>query len=243
VSPPEPQQEKKQSGLSLQTLVISSLAAATAAIVVPTFWQRGSVIATAFTPIVVALVSEALRRPADKITAVTPRVTRRSATGAAVREEQPTGTGARGQGPEQVSRWGTEDDPFGLRQPEKPRRRFPWRITVITGLIAAVIGAGVVTASELALFGNQIGDSNRQTGLFGGSPRSSSSDDDEEATPTPTATEDAEETATPAPSEEATPTPTPTVSPTPTPPVAQRQASPTPTPPPTEATPVPTGTP
>ena len=60
MSPPE--QEKKQSGLSLQTLIISSLAAATAAIVVPTFWQRGSVIATAFTPIVVALVSEALRR-------------------------------------------------------------------------------------------------------------------------------------------------------------------------------------
>ena len=123
MSAPEP--EKKQSGLSLQTLIISSLAAATAAIVVPTFWQRGSVIATAFTPIVVALVSEALRRPADKITAVTPRVARRSATGAAVREEQPTGTGARGQGPEQVSRWGTEDDPFGLREPAKPRRRFP----------------------------------------------------------------------------------------------------------------------
>ena len=122
MSAPEPQQEKKQSGLSLQTLVISSLAAATAAIVVPTFWQRGSVIATAFTPIVVALVCEALRRPADKITAVTPRVARRSATGAAVREEQPTGTGSRGQGPEQVSRWGTEDDPFGLRQPPRSRR-------------------------------------------------------------------------------------------------------------------------
>lgn len=241
MSAPEP--EKKQSGLSLQTLIISSLAAASAAIVVPTFWQRGSVIATAFTPIVVAIVSEALRRPADKITAATPRVTRRSATGAAVREEQPTGTGARGQGPEQVSRWGTEDDPFGLRQPEKPRRRFPWRITVITGLIAAVIGAGVVTASELAIFGNQIGDSNRETGLFGGTPRDSSSGDDEEATPTPTATEEAEETPTPTETEEATPTPTPSVTPTPTVSVAPRQASPTPTPPATEATPAPTGAP
>jgi hypothetical protein len=239
VSAPEP--EKKQSGLSLQTLIISSLAAATAAIVVPTFWQRGSVIATAFTPIVVAIVSEVLRRPADKITAVTPRVTRRSATGAAVRSEQPTGVGSRGEGPEQVSRWGTEDDPFGLRQPPPGRRRFPWRLALITGLIAAVIGGGVVTASELAIFGHQIGNSNRETGLLGGTPRDSSSGDDEEATPTPTATEDAEETATEEPSETATPTPS--ASPTPTPSIAPQQATPTPTVPSTEATPAPTGTP
>ena len=134
---------------------------------------------------VVALVSELLRKPATVITSATPVVSRRSATGAAVREEQPDGVGARGEGPEQVTRWGTEDDPFGLRQPERPKRRFPWRIAVITGLIAAVIGATVVTASELAIFGNQIGDSKRQTGLFGGAPTDSSSDD-EEATPTPT---------------------------------------------------------
>ena len=242
MSAPEPQQEKKQSGLSLQTLIISSLAAATAAIVVPTFWQRGSVIATAFTPIVVALVSEALRKPADVITSATPRVGRRSATGAAVRSEQPEGVGARGEGPEQVSRWGTEGDPFGLRQPPPRQRRFPWKLALVTGLVAAVIGGGVVTASELAIFGNQIGDSDRQTGLFGGTPRDRSSGDDEEATPTPTATEDAEETPTPT-ATEGTPTPTPSVTATPTPSVAPRQASPTPTAPATEATPVPTGTP
>jgi hypothetical protein len=240
VSPP--QEEKKPSGLSLQTLIISSIAAGTAAIVVPTFWERGSVLATAITPIIVAIVSEALRRPADVITSATPKVSRRSATGAAVRSEQPSGVGARGEGPEQVSRWGTPDDPFGLRQPERQRRRFPWRIAVVTGLLAAVIGAGVVTASELAIFGNQIGDSNRQTGLFGGTPRNQA-DDDEEATPTPTATEDAEQTPTPTATDEATPTPTPTASPTPAPSVAPRQASPTPTSPPTDATPVPTGTP
>jgi hypothetical protein len=241
VSPPE--QEKKQSGLSLQTLVISSLAAATAAIVVPTFWQKGSVIATAFTPIVVAIVSEALKKPANVITSATPLVTRRSATGAAVRSEQPTGVGSRGEGPEQVSKWGTEDDPFGLRQPPPRQRRFPWKLVVITGLIAAVIGGGVVTASELAIFGHQIGNSKRETGLLGGSPRDRSTGDDKEATPTPTATEEPKESATPTATEEATPTPTPSVTPTPTPSVDARQASPTPTPPTTEATPVPTGTP
>lgn len=236
-----PEREKKQSGLSLQTLVISSLAAATAAIVVPTFWERGSVIATAITPIVVAIVSEALRKPADVITSATPRVSRRSATGAAVRSEQPEGVGSRGEGPEQADRWGgTPADPFGLRQPPPKERRFPWKLTVITGLVAAVIGAGAVTASELAIFGHQIGNSKRETGLLGGTPRNSTQD--EEATPTPTATE--EPTATATPGEETTPTPTPeaTVTPTPTP-DAQRQASPTPTPPPTEATPIPTPTP
>ena len=74
--------------------------------------------------------------------------------------EQPEGVGSRGEGPEQVSKWGTEGDPFGLRQPPPRQRRFPWKLVVITGLIAAVIGGGVVTASELAIFGHQIGNSN-----------------------------------------------------------------------------------
>ena len=62
-----------------------------AAIVVPMFWERGSLIATAITPIIVAIVSEALNRPAKVITAVAPRVTRRSATGAALRSRAADG--------------------------------------------------------------------------------------------------------------------------------------------------------
>jgi hypothetical protein len=234
----EPQE--KSGGLSLQTLVISSLAAVAAAIVVPTFWARGSLIATAITPIVVAIVSELLNRPAKVITQVTPKVTRRSATGAALRSKQASGVGSRGAGPEQLPP-ARNDDPYGLYEPERPQRRFPLRLAVITGLLAAVIGAGAVTASELALFGHQIGDSNRSTGLLGGTTKKS------KATPTPTATPTATETATPEESEtptatetatpEATPSPTPTASP----PAA---ATPVPTAPSTtEATPVPTATP
>ncbi len=229
----EPQE--KSGGLSLQTLLISSLSAVAAAIVVPMFWAKGSLIATAFTPIIVALVSEALNRPAKVITQVTPRVTRRSGTGAAVRSRQPTGVGARGEGPERVSRWGREDDPFGLQGgSQPPRRRSPVRLAVITGLLAAVIGAAVVTASELAIFGHQIGDSNRSTGLLGGKA------DKAEATPTatPDATEDAtatpEATASPAPTEAASPTPSASPTASETPPAVA---------PPTEATPAPTATP
>jgi hypothetical protein len=239
-----PEKEQKGgSGLSLQTLVISSLAAVAAAIVVPTFWARGSLVATAITPIIVAVVSELLNRPAKVITSSVPKVARRSATGAALRSEQPTGVGARGNGPEQLPP--RREDPFGLYEPERPRRRFPLRLAVITGLLAAVIGAGVVTASELAVFGHQIGNSHRSTGLLGGTTKKST------ATPTPTATPTgtATETATPTDTETPTPTPTPTVSPTPTPSatptptVTPLQTAPSATPPPTAATPVPTPTP
>src|SRR5919199_1770016 len=77
------------SGLSLQTLLISSLAAAAAATVVPMFWEQGTLIATAMTPVVVALVSEGLRRPVERVSAVAPRVARRTATGAALRRFDP----------------------------------------------------------------------------------------------------------------------------------------------------------
>ena len=127
-------------------------------------------LATAITPIIVAIVSEALNRPAKVIkTTASQRVTRRTATGAAVRVEQPTGVGARGEGPERVSKWGDEDDPFGLRAPEPKQRRFPWKLAIVTGLLAAVIGAVTVTASELAIFGHSVGHSDRSTSVFGGS--------------------------------------------------------------------------
>ena len=226
---PEPKQGK--GGLQLSTLIISSLSAVAAAIVVPMFWERGSLLATAITPIIVALVTEALHRPTQVITQVAPRVTRRTGTGAAVRGRQPTGVGARGQGPERVPRWGDDvDDPFGLRTPQrKPRRGFPWKLGILTGLVAAVIGAAVVTASELAIFGHSVGGGKeRSTSVFGGSS-SNSTDEEESPTATPTATEGAPGTATP----QATATPTPTVTATPS-----ASATPTATPP-LDATPAP----
>jgi hypothetical protein len=230
------EKDAKSGGLSFQTLLISSLAAAASAIIVPIFWQRGSVIAPAVTPIIVALVSEALNRPAKAITGAVPRVTRRSATGAALRSPQPTGVGARGEGPEQVPP--RREDPFGLYEDEKPRRRIPWKLGIVTGLVAALIGAGVVTASELAVFGHQIGNPHRSTGLLGGRTHRA------KATPTPTPTPTATNSPTPTPSATATATPTPTVTPSPTATVSatatpQATATAAPT---TGATPVPTPT-
>jgi hypothetical protein len=205
-------------GLSLQTLLISSLAAVAAAIVVPMFWQKGSLVATAITPIIVAITSELLNRPAKAIKTVAPRVTRRTATGAAVRTRTPTGVGARGGGPEQLP---PREDPFGLYADERPRGRRPLKIAVGTGLLAFFIGAGVVTASELAVFGHSIGHSGRETSLFGG--KATKAKATPTPTPTPSATATATQTATPSatatqtatatPSASATPTATPSVAP------------------------------
>lgn len=249
-----PEQKETSGGLSIQTLLISAAAAVAAATIVPMIWERGTLIATAMTPVIVAIVSEALKKPVETVSSVAPKVapkvTRRSGTGAAVRRFDPDAAqtrhhqrvGARGEGPERFEPLPPHrrdeapptrtDDPFGLREESRSPGRH-WKIAVVTGLLAFVIAAGFVTFTELAAGGSVSSD--RRTSIFGGRDRSSS-------TPTPTATPSAteapgeESTATPAPTatttpeESATPTPTPSVSATPTPSVAAPQTTPAPTP-------------
>jgi hypothetical protein len=211
-------EEKSSSGISIQTLAISACAAVAAAVIVPMIWERGTLVATAMTPVIVALVSEGLRRPAEKITAVTPRVTRRSATGAAVRDPEfdPLPPEEREMAPAPRS-----DDPFGLRS--RPPVRHHWKLALGTGLAAFAIAAVFLTASELVLGGPATREGGRTTLIRG-------SDRDKEATPT--ATPQATETAQPTATSTATPTPTPTVTATPTPTTeapAPLEATPTPT--------------
>jgi hypothetical protein len=242
-------QKQTSSGLSIQTLLISAVAAAAAATLVPLIWERGTILATAMTPVIVALVSEGLRKPVQHVSAVAPRVTRRSGTGAALRRFDPAAAetrhpervGSRGDGvggdgvfePLPADARGgapavSDDDPFGLR---KADRRPRLKIALVTGLLAFLIAAAVVTASELALFGGSVS-SNQRTSLFGGSTKSHKK---AEKTATPTATPSA--TATPG--QSATPTPTPSVTSTPTPAV-NLTPSPQPTTAPGAATPAPT---
>jgi hypothetical protein len=236
---------EKSSGLSLQTLLISAAAAGAAAMIVPLIWERGTILATAMTPVIVALVSEGLKKPVEHVSSVAPRVARRSGTGAAVRRSGPAAAetgdhervGARGEGPERFEPLPEHlrdeapatrrDDPFGLREADRRNPRIKYAL--ITGLLAFCIAAVVVTASELALFGGSVA-SKQRTSLFGGKSKSSSQKD-EEATPTPTATETPEgATPTPTPSATASPTPTITLTPTVTPTATPGAATPAPTP-------------
>ena len=206
--------EEKSSGISIQTLAISAAGAVAAAVIVPMIWERGTLIATAMTPVIVALVSEGLRKPADRLTAATKTV-RRSATGASVRDPdfEPLPAGERDVA---VS----DDDPFGLRS--RPPVRHHWKLALATGAVAFVIAVVGLTMSEL-VFGGPATKDGGNTTFFSGSS---------EKTPTPTPTATPEATQEP----EETPTPTATATPTPT-------ATPTETPGTLEATPTPTATP
>src|SRR3954464_630322 len=135
-------QKQTSSGPSIQTLLISAAAAAAAATLVPMIWERGTILATAMTPVIVALVSEGLRKPVETVSSVAPRVARRSGTGAALRRYEPAAAanhdperlGARGEGRERFEPLPEhrrddapevrDDDPFGLRKAQRtPRPR------------------------------------------------------------------------------------------------------------------------
>src|SRR4051794_1813455 len=150
---------EKKSGISIQTLIISSLAAVAAAVIVPLIWERGTLVATAMTPVIVAVVSEALRKPAAAISTVAPRVTRRSATGAAVRSPEafdPLPPEERSAAPE-VS----PDDPYGLRASPRPARH--WKIALATGALAFAAAVILLTSSELLFGGPATKESGRTT--------------------------------------------------------------------------------
>jgi hypothetical protein len=209
--------EEKSSGISIQTLVISALAAVAAAVVVPMIWERGTLIATAMTPVVVALVSEALRKPAQKITAVNPLATRRSATGAAVRDPGFDPLPA-----DEEFEPVRDDDPFGLRS--KPPVTRHWKLALATGAAAFAIAVVALTVSELVLGGPATKSGGRTTFISDGNESTPTATPTETETATPTETAEPSATATATPEARATPTATATETPAPL------QASPTPTP-------------
>jgi hypothetical protein len=215
---------EKKSGISIQTLLISALAAVAAAVIVPMIWERGTLIATAMTPVIVAVVSEALRKPAEAISTVPSRVTRRSATGAAVRSPEAYEPPSEHFDPLPPSERDLEpetrpDDPFGLRASPKPRHH--WKIALATGAVAFAVAVIALTGTEL-VFGGAATKEGGRTTFFG----SRNATPTATATPSATSTASPRETATPTPTETATPTATSTATPT----VAPAVPTPTPTP-------------
>jgi hypothetical protein len=206
-------------GLSVRTLLIAGGASAIAAIVVPLFWERGTVFAAAMTPVIVALATEALKRPVEAVSSV--RV-RKTADGAAILDPPETQAPDPAEPFDPLAPAPTEELELALASPEarpprhvERRRRAltgrQWKIGIATGLIAFLAAAAVVTASELAIFGDSITNGQRRTTFLGGSEPAKT------ATPTPTPKESATPTETPTPGETPTATPTQTATQTATP--------------------------
>lgn len=149
---------KSGDGLSFETLLIASISSAVAAIVVSQFWQGGTPIAAAVTPVLVALVSEGLRRPMRS------DVVRRPARRAA----------EIGTGPLRPRESGWRERLSGRRV----------RIALVTGVLAFVAAALVLTLPEL-LFGGSVSGTDRDTTFFGGGSRDDDEERDSERTPEP----------------------------------------------------------
>ena len=185
-----PDKKENGEGVSFETLVVAALSSAIAAIVVSQFWQGGTPIAAAVTPVIVSLVSEGLRRPM-RSEAVRRSASRAVELGATpVRRyrtsEQPVLMPG---GPERDRRERPTEPLMpatnGERPPDEPTysvyrpengARPSWRerlsrrrvkIAVITGLMAFVIAGLVLTLPEL-LFGGSVTGTDRNTTFFGG---------------------------------------------------------------------------
>jgi hypothetical protein len=230
-------------GLSVKTLTIAGAASAITAVVGPLLWRPGTLLAAALTPIIVALVSEALKKPVDTVSNVTVRKADRFAPATlqskqAERDVEETFDPLAPPTAEELARLNQPAPPPPRRIEGRRRLLTPrqWKIGIATGLIAFLAAAAVVTASELAIFGDSVTTTRERTSLFGGSSKKSAATDEEtqqqeeDATPTPTATETPTETPTPTPTE----TPTPTATPTETP-AAEATATPAPAAPAPEA--------
>ncbi|MEA2444537.1 MAG: hypothetical protein QOJ12_1829 [Thermoleophilales bacterium] len=171
----------------MQTLLIAALASGAAAIVVSRIWDKGTIVASAMTPVIVAVVSEMLRKPIES------EVVRRPVRAVgSVRASR--GTWRRGEARPPSGRTPSVMAPppagvdEGLRHREeglepgpvkvystgsnrvvaKPgRRRLHLKIAIATGLVAFLIAALALTLPEL-IFGGSVTGGKRDTTYFGG---------------------------------------------------------------------------
>jgi hypothetical protein len=177
-------EREEERRLNLRTLVIASGASALAAAVTSQLWIHGTWIAAALTPALVALISEAMHRPTERIArawtterpALDPRaaglgepvapphgdplVPREGAAGLerqAPSEGRPPGAGAAGAGPVRVYRQPSDRSPR--------RRRFALGAVAATAAIGFVVAVVTLTAGDL-VSGGSIGKGSGRTTLF-----------------------------------------------------------------------------
>ena len=236
--------------------MIASASSLVAAVVVSKLWGGGTLFGAALTPVIVAVVSEGLRKPATVVATV--RQTRTQAYDPVAEGRRGMSEGdlsrarpaAPGEAPERrVHRAGPAIPAAAAAvaraaaTPGRSRRRL--LLAVATGLVAFVVAGVVLTGSELVL-GNSVVSSSKRTTYI---PVKTKKASDRESTKTETdakTTTDTTTTETTPPPEETTPTttaapdaqtPQPNAVPGAPPP---EQTAPAPSPAPTPAVPAPT---
>ena len=160
------------SAVDLKTLLITAAASAAAAYTCSKLWAPGTLAAAAFTPVLVALIKEALSKSTDAVTRAVP-------VRGVVRSATPEGPQAP---PETAAYEPVVGLPVNAPPPEErvaqlgevqyhaPRRMPGWQVAIVTGLLGFLICAVVFTVPELVA-GKSAAGGDRGTTIFGGEER------------------------------------------------------------------------
>ncbi len=230
---PEREEERR---LNTRTLMIASVASASAAAVTSQLWIAGTWIAAAVTPVLVTLLSEALHRPTERIarawTSDQPALRRRAESpreavapphGDPLQERHAELAPPETTGPVRVYRQPTA---------RAPRRRLALGVVAATAAIAFVLGLVILTAVDL-VSGGSVGKGGSRTTLLGGHGKKQQQEQNENATQQQTTPEQTGTSTDQAPTTDTAPEPPPSSD---TAPVA-------PPPDPTETAPIPEAVP
>ncbi len=160
--PPATRSEREEERrLNTRTLTIASVASASAAAVTSQLWIAGTWIAAALTPVLVALISEAMHRPTERIARAwtTEREAPSPRLQSTTRHEPAALSGTAG--PVRVY------SQTGTRTRLASRRRIAIGAVAATGAIAFVIGIVALTTVDL-VSGGSVGKGSGRTTAFGG---------------------------------------------------------------------------
>jgi hypothetical protein len=168
----------KSGGLEVSTLVAAAVASVVAATVVSKLWAAGTIWATAMTPVVVALVKEAVERPARRVSSMASRAAPSpvARTARAVAEPPPEADAP--PPPVVPSAEYTQMNVYGHERAPSGRR---WKLAIVTGLLACLIAVAAMTLPELVA-GRSVVSSSHHTTIFGGRRRTQSTPSKSETT-------------------------------------------------------------
>jgi hypothetical protein len=171
----------RSGGIDLPTLITTAVASAVAAYVTSRIWAPGTLAAAAFTPVLVAVLKEALIKPAEVVTRAVP-------VRGVVRSAPSAGDPAGGPDtPEAIeARIAQLGEAPGISHPG--RRRRAWQVAIVTGLLGFILAAVIITVPEL-VSGNALFGGGRDTTLFS-QKRSSGAPTNTTTNTTPTTTDD-----------------------------------------------------
>jgi hypothetical protein len=188
-SPSRTAEREEERRHNLRTLAAASTGSAAAALLTSQLWIAGTWIAAALTPVIVALVSELMNRPAERIARTL--TTDRAALRQADREPLPEAGGAappsRPEADPLPKRAAPEPTPVRVYRagesaprPMTRRRKIAYGTVFGTAALAFVIAVALITVPELVA-GGSVGKNDTRSTFFGGGKSDGNGDREKQA--------------------------------------------------------------